>query len=97
MGTITKRDIVEHVASKTGRAQSHVKHILQTFFEEMVGELVRTNRLEFRNFGVFEVVNRKPRTGRNPRTGERVAVPAKRVVAFRMGKLMKERISALKP
>lgn len=95
MATITKRDIAERVAQKTGQAQSHVKQALQSFFEEMVGELVQGNRLEFRNFGVFEVVKRKPRTGRNPRTGERVAVPAKKVINFRMGKDMKEKIGSV--
>jgi len=93
MATITKRDMAERIARKTGQPQSHVKDALQMFFEEIVNSLVRGDRLEFRNFGVFEVVERKPRTGRNPRTGERVAVPAKKVVNFRMGKEMKERIA----
>jgi len=93
MATITKRDMAERIARKTGQPQSHVKDALQMFFEEIVNTLVSGDRLEFRNFGVFEVVERKPRTGRNPRTGERVAVPAKKVVNFRMGKEMKERIA----
>ena len=95
MGTITKRDIAERVARRTGQAQSHVKQAIQTFFEEVIAGLVEGDRLEFRNFGVFEVVERKPRTGRNPRTGDPVAVPAKKVINFRMGKHMKERISAV--
>lgn len=93
MGTITKRDIAERVARETDQPQSHVKEAIQVLFDEIIDELIKGNRLEFRNFGVFEVVERKPRTGRNPRTGERVAVPAKKVVNFRMGKQMKERIS----
>ena len=92
MSTITKRDIAERVARKTDQPQSHVKQAIQVLFDEIIDELIKGNRLEFRNFGVFEVVERKPRTGRNPRTGERVAVPAKKVINFRMGKQMKEQI-----
>lgn len=95
MATITKRDIAERVARKTGQPHSHVKQVLQVLFDEIVDELVMGNRLEFRNFGVFEVVERKARTGRNPRTGERVPVPAKKVINFRMGKQMRDRVAAL--
>ena len=97
MATITKRDIAERVSRKTGQAQSHVKDAIQVLFDENINELIAGNRLEFRNFGVFEVVERKARTGRNPKTGERVPVPAKKVVNFRMGKHMKERIGAPSP
>lgn len=95
MATITKRDIAERVARKTGQPHSHVKQALQVLFEEVIDELVMGHRLEFRNFGVFEVVERKARTGRNPRTGERVPVPAKKVINFRMGKHMRDRVAAL--
>ena len=92
MQTTTKRDIAERVARTTGHSQAIVKEIMHGLFEEMVESLIQGERLEFRNFGVFEVVERRPRTGRNPRTGERVAVPAKKVVNFRMGKLMRDRV-----
>ncbi len=95
MPTVTKREIAERIAAKTGHTQVAVKQIIQLLFEEVVSELGSGNRLEFRDFGVFEVVRRKPRTGRNPRTGERVGVPAKRVVTFKMGKMMKDRVSSL--
>ena len=62
-------------------------------FDEIVKEVCSGNRLEFRDFGVFEVVVRKPRTGRNPRTGQKVAVPPKTVVTFKMGKVMKEKVA----
>jgi integration host factor subunit beta len=97
MDTKTKRDIAERVAGRTGQAQSHIREAIHVFLQELVDELVAGNRLEFRNFGVFEVVLRKPRTGRNPRTGEPVAVPAKRVVNFRMGKQVRERIAKNTP
>ena len=94
MATTTKREIAEHVAQQTGQAQVAVKQIIQTLFDEIVTELVSGNRLEFRDFGIFEVVVRKARTGRNPKTGEKVAVPPKRVVTFKMGKVMKEKVAA---
>jgi len=95
VATITKREIAERVAKKTGHPQLAVKQIIQGFFDEVIAEVLKGNRLEFRDFGVFEVIVRKSRTGRNPRTGEKVPVPAKRVVTFKMGKLMKERVAAV--
>ena len=94
MATTTKREIAERVAQQTGLAQVAVKQIVQMLFDEVTNELAAGNRLEFRDFGVFEVVTRKARTGRNPRTGEKVAVPPKRVVTFKMGKVMKEKVAA---
>ena len=94
MATTTKREIAERVAQQTGLAQVTVKQIVQMLFDEIVNELATGNRLEFRDFGVFDVVVRKPRTGRNPKTGEKVAVPPKRVVTFKMGKVMREKVAA---
>lgn len=97
MATTTKREIAERVAQQTGLAQVAVKQIVQMLFDEIIKELADGNRLEFRDFGVFEVVVRKARTGRNPRTGQKVAVPPKRVVTFKMGKVMKEKVAAVSP
>ncbi len=97
MQTTTKREIAERVAQQTGLQQVAVKQVGQMLFEEITNELANGNRLEFRDFGVFEVVLRKARTGRNPRTGEKVAVPPKRVVTFKMGKVMKTRVAASSP
>ena len=93
MDTTTKREIAERVAQQTGLPQVAVKQVIQMLFDEIINEVSTGNRLEFRDFGVFEVVVRKPRTGRNPRTGAKVAVPPKRVVTFKMGKIMKDRVS----
>ena len=93
MATTTKREIAERVAQQTGLPQVAVKQIIQMLFDEIVKEVCSGNRLEFRDFGVFEVVVRKPRTGRNPRTGQKVAVPPKTVVPFKMGKVMKEKVA----
>lgn len=97
MATTTKREIAERVAQQTGHAQVVVKQIVQTLFDEIVSDLAAGNRLEFRDFGVFKVVVRKARAGRNPKTGMRVAVPAKRVVTFKMGRVMRKKISGVPP
>ena len=70
--------------------------IVQGFFDGIVSTLASKGRVELRNFGVFEVRRRKPRKARNPRTGERVSVPAKLVVTFKPGQAMEQRIGALK-
>ncbi|HJM58663.1 MAG TPA: HU family DNA-binding protein [Planctomycetota bacterium] len=66
-----------------------VKEVLETFLEEVVGELALGHRLEFREFGVFEVRQRLARKAQNPRTLEAVDVPAKRVVKFKPGRSMR--------
>ena len=93
MATTTKREIAERVAQGSGIPQVDVKKVIQMLFDEVIKEVAAGNRLEFRDFGVFDVVVRKPRTGRNPRTGAKVAVPPKRVVTFKMGKVMKDKVS----
>ena len=92
MGTVSKRHISERIAQKTGDGRTVVQRVIQQFMNEMTDELVKGNKLEFRDFGVFNVITRKARTGRNPRTGEPVDVPAKRTVSFKMGRLMRERL-----
>jgi len=90
MATITKREIAERIAKRTGQTQVVTKQIVQLFLDEVVEELAMENKLEFRDFGIFEVVKRRSRNGRNPRTGEKVFVPAKQVVSFKMGRKMKK-------
>jgi len=77
---------------KTGQKQHVARQIVQNFLDEMISELGRGHRLEFREFGIFDVVFKKPRTARNPRTGALVQVPAKAVVHFKPGRLMKAKV-----
>jgi len=90
--TVTKKELVNRIAEETGQTKVVVKHILQSFLDEIVDELVQGNRLEFREFGVFEVRMRASRQAQNPRTLEKVTVPAKRVVKFKVGRTMRERV-----
>jgi nucleoid DNA-binding protein len=72
-----------------------VKPVIQSFIDEIIGELARDNRLEFRDFGVFETKTRAAKRAQNPRTLEPVEVPAKRIVKFKMGRLMKQKLNGL--
>jgi integration host factor subunit beta len=89
--TVTKRELCERIAKKTGYAQVVTKEVIQQFLDEIVIELARGNRMEFRNFGVFDTRLQSPRRARNPRTNEVVDVPAKAVVSFKVGKEMQDR------
>jgi integration host factor subunit beta len=88
--TVTKRELCERIAKKTGYSQVVTKHVIQEFLDEITAELARGNRMEFRNFGVFDTRLQQPRRARNPKTDQVVEVPAKAVVAFKVGKRMQE-------
>ncbi|MFO7956132.1 MAG: HU family DNA-binding protein [Candidatus Brocadiia bacterium] len=95
--TVTKREICERIAKKTGYSQVVTKEVVQQFLDEIIAELGKGNRMEFRNFGVFDTRLQKPRKARNPRTDEEVHVPAKAVVSFKVGKKMQEDAQAALP
>src|SRR5512136_78929 len=92
MQTVTKRELVQRIAEKTGVQQVSAKEVIQSFLDEIIEELAKGNRLEFRDFGVFEPKSKAHRVARNPRTGEKVEVPEKTTVKFKVGRLMKKRI-----
>ncbi len=88
----TKRDIVREVSEKCKLTQTEVKEVVQMSFDAILAALVRGEKVELRNFGVFVVKERAERRARNPRTGEQVFVPKKKVVAFKPGRMMEARI-----
>lgn len=94
MATITKKELIDHIADATGQKRVIVKKIVQAFLDSIIVELGRGNRLEFRDFGVFEVKQRKARMAQNPKTLEPVQVPPKRTVKFKVGRLMKATLSS---
>ena len=95
MGTITKKELIDRMSEKTQLKRSDVKLIVQMFLDGIIDELGRGNRLEFRDFGVVEIKVRKPRQAQNPKTLEPVAVPARRTVKFKVGRLMKQQLHGL--
>src|SRR3954464_12737231 len=91
-GPVTKKEIVKQISERLGLPQLKTKEIVQQTFDAIVETLLETGRIELRNFGVFEVKQRKARKARNPRTGDKVDVPPKNVVTFKPGKEMEERV-----
>ena len=89
---MTKKDIVLKITDMTGIKQVDVKKIVQKTFDVIVDSLMRSEKVELRNFGVFKIKERKARLGRNPRTGESVPVPPRKVVIFKPGLEMKHKI-----
>jgi nucleoid DNA-binding protein len=92
---VTKKEIVKTIADEIGMTQLKTKDIVETTFRVLVDSLVQLQRIEIRNFGVFEVKRRAARKARNPRTNEKVFVPAKFVVVFKPGKEMEDRVREL--
>ena len=90
--TMTKKDIVIKVSNETNLTQIDVKKIVQRTLDSIVESLEKGDTVELRNFGVFKVKSRKGRIGRNPRTGEEVSVPEKRVVVFKPGLVLKYKV-----
>jgi integration host factor subunit beta len=87
--TTTKKDLIDRIADQTAQKRTAVKRTVQCFLDNVIRELQAGHRLEFRDFGVFEVRDRAPRMGQNPKTLERVPVPARKTVKFKIGRLMK--------
>ena len=87
--TLTKKELVLAVAKDTGITQVAVKQVVQRMLDHVIEHLKAGHTIELRNFGVFKVKQRAPRRGRNPKTGQEVPVPSKRVVVFKPGLLMR--------
>jgi integration host factor subunit beta len=90
MPTVTKKEIIERISTKSKISRNDVKVAVQEFLDQVIVELKRGNRLEFRDFGVFEVRQRAQRTAQNPKTMQRVDVPPRKTVKFKVGRLMRE-------
>ena len=95
MATITKKELIDRIADSTQERRIQVKRVVQKFLDEIISELGKGNRLEFRDFGVFETKIRKARRAQNPKTLQPVAVPEKRTVKFKVGRLMKQKLAGL--
>ena len=93
MANITKKALIDKIAGIHQVRTVTTKTVVQAFLDEIMNELGKGNRLEFRDFGVFDVKTRAAREGQNPKTLEKVHVPAKRTVKFKMGHLMKQKIN----
>jgi nucleoid DNA-binding protein len=94
--TLTKRDLVVRISSETGLAQQDVFSVVQKTLDYISEALAKGDKVELRNFGVFEVKIRKPRVGRNPNKPDvNVHIPARAAVKFRAGKEMRAEVLKL--
>ncbi len=94
--SITKRDLVLKITKATGLIQRDVAKVVQLTLDSLADEMSAGNTVELRNFGVFEVIVRKSRKGRNPKQPEKeIIIPDRAVVKFRMGKELRSKIEAL--
>lgn len=94
MATITKKELIDRIAEREGYKRVLVKQVVQSFLNSIVQELSDGNRIEFRDFGVFESRMRASRDAQNPKTMDKVHVPSKRTVKFKVGRVMKMRLHA---
>ncbi len=91
--TTTKKELIERIAVQTGQRRTAVRQSLQCFFQNVIEELRAGNRLELRDFGVFETRDRQPRIAKNPRTRQQMSLPSRKSVRFKCGRLMKEALA----
>lgn len=89
-GGMTKAELVERVADSAQLTKKHAELIVNTVFESIVQSLKEGEKIELRGFGSFRIRQRGSRIGRNPKTGEKVDVPPKRIPYFKPGKELKD-------
>ena len=93
MATMTKKKLITKISQDRGIHPNHVRTVIQNFLDEMTEALAKGDRLEFRDFGVLQVVERKPKIGRNPKNAAiPIHIPARRAVKFTPGKKMRRLI-----
>lgn len=96
--TTTKKKLIHAISQEKGIHPSDVRHVIQSFLDKMTDSLRNGDRLEFRDFGVFEVVERKQKIGRNPKKAdEPIIIPARNAVKFTPGKKMRELVESTAP
>lgn len=89
---MTKKEIVLKIAEETGLKQTDVKTVVQKMLDHIIDALSKGQVIELRNFGVFKVKSRRPRIGRNPKTGATVPIPERKKVTFKPGMVMKKKV-----
>jgi integration host factor beta subunit len=94
-GLMTKADIVDEIAERTGLTKKDVADTVDEFLEAVSRALAAGKHIEIRGFGTFKVKDRKSRLARNPRTGESVPVPPRRVPVFKVSKELKDIVAQI--
>ena len=91
---MTRAELVEHVTTITALSKKHAEIVVNTIFDSIIQALKNDEKIELRGFGSFRIRKRQSRIGRNPKTGARVEVPAKKIPYFKPGKELKELINS---
>jgi integration host factor subunit beta len=94
MSTTTKRDLIDRVSDNSIYSKAEVRDLIERVFEVIADDLAAGKRIEFRQFGVFEVRERRPRLAKNPKTNQKVDVPARMAVRFKPGQELKTKVNA---
>lgn len=93
MATITKKKLIQNISQARGLHPNDVRNVIQAFLDAMTDTLSQGDRLEFRDFGIFEIVERKQKIGRNPKNAAiPIVIPARKAVKFTPGKKMRKLI-----
>jgi len=92
--SLTKADLIEQLFDELGLNKREAKEIVEQMFEEIKGSLEKGEQVKISGFGNFDLKDKESRPGRNPKTGEDVSISARRVVTFRTGHKLKERVEA---
>ncbi|MBV1787160.1 integration host factor subunit alpha [Marinobacterium sp. D7] len=94
MSSLTKADMAERLFDELGLNKREAKEMVESFFEEIRASLASNEHVKLSGFGNFDLRDKRQRPGRNPKTGEEVPISARRVVTFRPGQKLKERVEA---
>jgi len=94
MGSLTKADMAERLSSDHNLSKREAKDLVEAFFDEIAERLVNNEQVKLSGFGNFDLRDKRSRPGRNPKTGEEVAISARRVVTFRPGQKLKDRVES---
>ena len=91
--TITRLDLVNHLNEKLGLNKVESKELVEAFFNEIKKSLINNEEVKISGFGNFNILNKKERPGRNPKTGEPAIISARRVVTFKAGQKLRKKMS----
>ncbi|MBT4239254.1 MAG: integration host factor subunit alpha [Oceanospirillaceae bacterium] len=94
MGSLTKADMAERLSNEQKLSKRDAKEMVEAFFDEVSSSLINNEQVKLSGFGNFDLRDKRSRPGRNPKTGEEVAISARRVVTFRPGQKLKDRVES---
>jgi nucleoid DNA-binding protein len=90
---MTKADLIDSISSKIDLPKGTAERVVNTIFDDVVAALKNGDKVNISGFGTFQAANRKARTGRNPKTGEAIEIPASRSAKFKPGKSLKDALN----